>query len=329
MPSSMSRIQRSPQLFHCRRSAPLTSRIPTKSAATLIVALFLVAPAFANSSEGGSRGIPPTVLLVGDSWAEFMWQFRTLQNTFSDNGYPNLVEDGSSTAISGSTVAEWTQPSWLQSITDALESQPSIEVVQVTFGGNDFLAGQSGGGWYVDISSQDLETLYGQILADAEIVIDHIFSVRPDIEILISLYDYVNFVESNPITCLGPWNDLGNPTPLQVNTAAAELQTRVNTFAAGRDRVTSIGHMGLMQFSYGFPDDGIAPGDIPLPGDLSLPSPIASMFLGLDCIHLSDAGYRILGQNLWDQFYGPLFVGTIFSDGFESGDLTLWSSTSP
>ena len=88
-----------------------------------------------------------------------MWGNRTLRDVFADNGRADVVEEGATTAISGSTAAEWSQPGFLQLITDALDTTHTIDTVQLTIGGNDFLAGQSGGGWHTGISQQDLDNL--------------------------------------------------------------------------------------------------------------------------------------------------------------------------
>jgi hypothetical protein len=88
------------------------------------------------------------VLLVGDSWAELMWFNQSLRTVFAEEGHPEILEKGDVTALGGTTAAEWTTPSFLQLITDELDANPTLEVVQLTLGGNDFLAGQPGGGWY-------------------------------------------------------------------------------------------------------------------------------------------------------------------------------------
>jgi len=175
----------------------------------LLLSLTLVAP------QPALGGAVERVLLVGDSWADFMWINRTLQNVFADNGRPDIAEQGGATAISGSTAAEWAQPSMLQLITDELNARPTVDVVQLTVGGNDFLAGQSEGGWYVGMPQQDLDALYDQILTDSATVIDHILAHDPEIEIVLSLYDYVNFIGSIDIGfgCVSRWNWLLYTSP--------------------------------------------------------------------------------------------------------------------
>lgn len=273
------------------------------------------------------------VLLVGDSWSEFMWLDRSLRDGFAANGRPDIVEEGAVTAISGSTAAEWSEAGMLQLISDELAQNPTIDTVQLTLGGNDFLAGQPGGGWWTGISAVEEEALFDQIIADAATVMDFILALDPDLEIVVSLYDYTNFVESLGgilgFLCNPTFNDLGQPTPLEINAAGGRLQDRVDTLIASRPRVVGVRHYGLMQFTFGFPDEGIPPGQLLPPGDLSRPSPIEAMRLGADCFHVSSAGNDVLVQNLWDSYYDQRFNGTLWRDGFESGDTAAWSASVP
>ncbi len=285
-----------------------------------------LAPAQSPAADSASeRGGTVKVLMVGDSWAEFMWVAGSLRTIFAANGHPEILEEGGTTAISGSTAAEWAQPEFLALISDALANHPEVEVVQLTIGGNDFLAGQPGGGWHTGMSAEDFTALQAQVLGHAETVVDHILSIRPGLHVLLSQYDYTNFVDSLLPQCPGTFNDLGQPTPLQINTAATQLQDQVEAFAATRSRVTSVRFLGLMQFHFGFPDEGIEPGDLIPPGDLSRPSPLPSMFLQSDCFHLGGSGYDLIAQHLWDGFYALQLTGLLFTDGFESGDLSAWT----
>jgi hypothetical protein len=270
------------------------------------------------------------VLLVGDSWAEIMWNVGTIDAVFDSHGRSDLNAKGDVTAISGSKASEWAQPASLLAITNELDANPSIEVVQLVIGGNDFLAGQSGGGWYQGMGDVAEAALFAQIVADIETVVDHILAHDPDIKVLVSSYDYTNFVESlsgiNGAVCTAYWNDLGQPTPVQINTAGAELEVAREAMLATKERTASIEHYGYMQWAFGYSSLGISPGDLTPPGDITLPSPPEAMALGADCTHLDPAGYVVVVEHLWDDFYVSHFE-LISEDGFESGDLTGWSAS--
>ncbi|MEM6454322.1 MAG: hypothetical protein AAF772_04435 [Acidobacteriota bacterium] len=288
-----------------------------------------LAAARAQSDAPTEGGAGPRVLLVGDSWTEFMWVNRNVRDMFAAQGRADLVELGGATTISGSTAEDWVTPGNLAEITDALANNPTIDVVQLTIGGNDFLAGQSGGGWFAGIDDVSRDALLAQITGDVGTVIDHILGLDPNIWIVLSLYDYPNFVESRFgllfFTCDDLWDDLGQPTPREINDAGVLLEDAVDAVVATRPRVLSVRHGGTMQEAFGFSDMGIAPGALPRPGDLDLQSPIESMFLQADCIHLRPSGYDEIVLNLWNGAYRWLYEERMFFDGFETGDAVRWS----
>ncbi|MEM6795762.1 MAG: hypothetical protein AAF725_17435, partial [Acidobacteriota bacterium] len=117
-------------------------------------------------------------------------------------------------------------------------------------------------------------------------------------------------------------------TPRQVNDALNRLHDGVAAAFAANPRVTVIDHRGLMQLTFGFPDESIPPGTLAPPGDLDRPSPRQALD---DCIHLLPAGLTAVGQRLWLRYYDRRFNGAspIFADGFEGGDTDAWSESSP
>ena len=251
---------------------------------------------------------------MGDSWAEFFWLNGSIGEVFAAQGHVDILEKGDATTVAGSTAAEWVQPDQLQIIADELAANPTIDIVQLTIGGNDFLAGMPGGGWYAGISAAEEEALVQRILGDIRTVIDFILDLDPNYRILLSFYDYPNFEESLSrilsFSCSGFFNDLNQPTTQEINQAFQSFNQRLGTLADPSPRISLVDHTGLMQFFFGFPNNGIAPQTIQPPGDLSLPSPIDAMFLSADCIHLSQNGYLLVAQNLWQHFYKDHFCVT-------------------
>lgn len=299
--------------------------------ATATLLLFATASSLpaATLAPGGTSDY--RVLLVGDSWAWFMWLDRTLRGVFADNGHPEILEKGDNTTILGSTAAEWADPSSLQLITDELDANPTIDVVQLTVGGNDFLAGQSGGGWYVGMPPGDKAALFARIEADIATIVDHLLAHDPDIRVLVSLYDYPNFVESLVgllgASCTGYWEDMNEPTPLEINTVMTELIDRADQLLVSRPRGRQSRNLGWMQYLYGY--GPFPPGELTPPGDPTLPSPPEAMrFFQADCIHLSGDGHEGIVQHVWDDYYDEAFFG-IFGDGFESGDTSAWAGGVP
>ncbi|WP_395377375.1 GDSL-type esterase/lipase family protein [Marinicella sp. W31] len=258
------------------------------------------------------------VLIVGDSWAEQQWQDQSHNMVFTANGHPDITALGDTTAISGSTAADWIAPTELQRIADALDNNPDIDIVQLTIGGNDFLDA-----WRADFTPMQTLTLQQQIQTDIQTIVDFILAQDPNIEIILSFYDYPNFVDTiggfTGIICNNLHTDLAQPTPLELNTAARDFEQAYTQIADNLSRVYHVSHAGSMQNTFGFPDDNILPGDILPPGDLNLPSPVASMrvtFTVVDCFHLGAQGYDVLIQNLYDDYFQEKF-DTIFRTAFD------------
>ena len=280
----------------------------------LVFAMFLLAAVPSFSVAQTTR-----LLIVGDSWAEEQWLDGSHQRIFNANGFSQFSADGSSTTESGTTAAEWSSPEFLQRITDALIAQPSIDTVQLTVGGNDFLDA-----WNTSLTPTQEADLQMAILDDLIVITEFILNQRADIEIVLSFYDYPNFVDTlgglvGAFFCQPLYNDLGQPTPFEINTAASEF-IDVYRQLADDARIHFVNHAGLMQFVFGFPDQNILPGDLPPPGDLALPSPVESLRSRLapndDCFHLSAQGYDVLVENLFDQYLFARLDG-IFKSGFE------------
>jgi hypothetical protein len=267
------------------------------------------------------------VLLVGDSWSFYMYLDQTLERLFDRRGHGDLRAVGARTARSGSKAKHWTAPDYLVRIDEELAANPTIGVVQVTLGGNDFLAGENGGGWYATMTQQDEDALLATVVANLQVVLDHIHQVDPTLEIVVSLYDYPNFVESltglGAIFCVDLWEDLDRPTPEEINLAALRFEDAVANALNSRPRTTYVRHLGTQQFRYGYPSLEIAPFTLQPPGDLQIPSPPEAMrYGGADCFHLRKTSYDLLADNLWREFYGPLLDGELSQLDFETS--TVW-----
>lgn len=274
----------------------------------------------------------PSVMLVGDSWARQMYDDGAMESALAAAGHGEVAVLGDATAISGSTAQEWANATMLELLTDELAAHPETEAVVLFLGGNDLLAGESGGGWYVGMPPAAETALFDAIESDLATIVDAVLAADADVEVVLSSYDYPNFVETlsglGAFVCVPLWQDLGEPTPLEINTTTSLLDQRHAAIAATRPRVDAVSHWGLMQVVFGYPSLGIDPGELALPGDLTLPSPPQAMRLfGSDCFHLRASGYTAVAGRLWDEALERIVLG-IFADGFESGGLGAWSASS-
>jgi lysophospholipase L1-like esterase len=254
------------------------------------------------------------VLIVGDSWSAYSVAYGSLNASFASFGHGNMRAIGSTTAISGSTAADWTKPSYQRLIVDALNLNPDIEVVHLTIGGNDFFAG-----WSVSMGANAETALFKGIADDVLNVVEFIKAQDPQLQVVLSTYDYPNFDEmlaANPFYSF-LWAAMGFPTPLELNTAAVRGQRLIGKSLIGADRIKIIHHFGLAHFLRGYARLGIAPRSLPQPrqwsksgktpvagGDLSLNGTPEWMY---DAIHLNSTGYFWVAQHCTALYYDAWF----------------------
>jgi hypothetical protein len=131
------------------------------------------------------------------------------------------------------------------------------------------------------------------------------------------------------------WSSYDHPRPLpigtetEVNAAGADFQNYAQALDIAKGAsLTAIDFNGLMQESYGFdgvqytiydPAFAIPAGDPSLP-DPPLPSPNAAYF---DSIHLPAAGYLLLAEEHYLQFYS-LYLGPVPVPVFAPFGQAVW-----
>ena len=163
-----------------------------KPIAAVLLLLVLAGAAFAPPPQNQPEPVT-RVLLVGDSWAGRMWGARTYRQVFAQFGHADVLEDGELIGAGG-TAAVWATDEALDLLREKLANEPSIDVVVITLGGNDMLAGACCGGWHAGLSGEGETALFDQIEDDLLAVISAALSVRANIEVLLNGYDYPNAV---------------------------------------------------------------------------------------------------------------------------------------
>ncbi|MFO0947275.1 MAG: hypothetical protein U1D30_15255 [Planctomycetota bacterium] len=165
-----------------RRSIPQTRRTPFDSRF--------------NVENLEERLVMARVVTIGDSWA---WLVAAnapgtapaapgFGNSLGSvlAGYGVSVYNGS---FGGGTAAQHAAD--LQGITDRINANPDAEIVYLSSGGNDLLLGLLGGGFY--IGNPNNASVYASIANNVNTIVNHILSLKPDIQVVIAGYDYPNF----------------------------------------------------------------------------------------------------------------------------------------
>ena len=298
-------------------------------------------------------GAGARVLLAGDSWAQFMWDDDAHNEIFDKFGHadklavsrslgsnPGASYTGPEYAISGSEVREWVRTAsypWVANVVAALQAQPSIDTVVFSLGGNDILAGRSGGGWYKDM---DLDVpgaenaLFTRVQTDSDFIVQNFLAVRPQIDVLVSSYEYPNF----NVSALWCWiyacpkrDDLSRDpvnarvTDGELNAMNSAVEARRIAWTNANPRLYFDHGVGEMHHYYG---DGVAaPGTLPRPGQIApayAPFPggnparpslrenfRSSSGIPADPIHLDAEGYLYKIGVQTESYFFPRFRGTL------------------
>jgi hypothetical protein len=310
----------------------------------------------------------PRVLIAGDSWAQFMWDDDTHNQIFDKFGHadkravsrslgsnPGPGYSGPEYAISGSEAREWVNSAsypWVGNVVSELQALPSIDSVVLSIGGNDILAGRSGGGWYKDMDldvpgSED--ALFARVLQHSDAIVQSLVDVRPQINVIISSYEYPNFNVS-PLWC---WiyacpkrNDLSRDpanalvTDAEINAMNLDVEARRMGWTNGDPRLAFDHGVGEMHHYYG--DGQSAAGVLPRPGQLApayQPFPAGnparpslrenfrlSSGISADPIHLDAEGYLYkVGVQAETHFF-PRFRGQVSASlPSQGGDFDGWT----
>lgn len=258
------------------------------------------------------------VLLVGDSWAFFMGVDQTINKVFDDWGFPEYeFKTNLTLAENGATTNDFLSPTKQGEIANQLISNPSIDFVHLSIGGNDVL-----GNWKSQTFTQaQTDSLVQQVEDSIYAVIDFIKGIRPDVKIVYSGYAYPNFGEvihdqliptAHPF--YGTWDDMEQPTFIEINSILNKFSDDLLAHFANDPRVSFTKATGITQYTFGQIDPlSISPGGTYLPFTVSLPegnpnypSPKESMRdygITKDCFHLSKKGFYDFISYTAQKFY--------------------------
>jgi len=256
------------------------------------------------------------ILIVGDSWAASiatravgMNGFGAFDSILAQNGIPYATQ-GEVTAWGGRKASDWVKPENLRKITDELKRYPSIDIVHLIIGGNDFLAVATKGKSIAAYTAEERATFWDAIEADIQTIVNHCLAQRPGMKVLISDYDYLDAAKAQAAY---PQFSFGGATPRELNDAFIELGRRKLTIAQRTEGCYYVSNWGALQCAYDSPPSGLpAPGGPPdyMPyagGDPDKPMP-AEAHVG-DGIHPTDPAHRKLLQRCVDQFYRAWLEG--------------------
>lgn len=275
----------------------------------------LIIIAVVSTLFSGCKNIDPgaRVMLIGDSWAQLMCINGSFSDALKKLGKAQTGINCQGTTLVGTTAEYWSNSGRLKAVAGAMLVSKNLETIYISLGGNDLL-----GFWNRNTTEQEEKQQFAVIQANILKVVDFIHALRPNVKIVLSSYDYVNFqyfLKNQTVqSYVDIYNRMGQPTAEELNNASARLEKVKAEIALKRPNVMYVNNMGLMQYYYGQSDFGVAPQSTPLPGQApsfdpfmggrpDLPGPheafaAISQINVTDPYHLNKAAYLLFAQNI-------------------------------
>ena len=286
------------------------------------------------------------VITIGDSWAGFI--ANGAPGSEADTGTGNALQTILDRNTSGKTV--YNGSFYGGTTVDHLDQFGSIisrinysgaTIVYLSTGGNDLLAGKFGDGMY--LGHPDQEGLFDEVMGRIGQIVNRILDIRPDIQVVIGGYDYVNMWDTdltdgglgrllrqnyglgldgtgylgvNDLEYAARLEDVYRPQQQQFGELLRDVEQLRGELGADSRRVHFVKNLGVNNEAYGY--DGIfgtVPAGLPRSDYDDYPVTLARMGSGgEDPIHLDTTGYELVSQNCYDEF---------FETAFEDGVLAL------
>jgi len=303
---------------------------------TLCIAVLLsTGNAFSQCSETTTT----RVLLLGDSWANFLNLDQTINDALRNAGHSGkkfttsftLSENGANT---WDFVASGGKQEEIQSMIDA---NPQIDMIHLSIGGNDLL-----GNWNVSMTQAETDLLLQEVTDRLMDIIEFLQNTRPGMRVFWAGYTYPNFgevIDASPFSphpFFSAWDDMGQPDFATINNLLNVYSDTVLSIAENDPQLDFVPAQAILQHTYGQQQAlGIAPGgtymqfEPVLPyGFPSYPSPIESMrtqFFFTDAFHLSPDAYLDMLNYQTQKFYQKFFMDDMYllsEGGQKDGSVT-------
>lgn len=271
--------------------------------ATLLACLLMASTAQAATQR---------ILVVGDSWSYYaaIPEWGDLEAILDEQGYGEYTIDYTQTAQSGSKASDWVggnKTYTLETITERLDAYPTIDIVLLIIGGNDFLNQTND----TDISlwtPAQREAMYAEIIDDIETMLTHILNVRSDIKVVLCGYSHLDVAKMGSAYGF----TFGGMSQQDFNTYFAELGALKRDLCLQYPRSVYVQNFGYLQWFYG-DTPTYAAQTVPFPG----PHPFYDVFpggdltqrgapagLNTDGVHLSVAGQEQVNRRLIQEIIG-------------------------
>ena len=283
-----------------------------------IFTLFTLLVVFTQISFSQCDSSVTKIMMIGDSWSSFPYNFSSFENNLDRYGYTNvnMYSNTTNLSISGAVTANFLTAASKTDVQNELNAHPDVELINLSIGGNDIL-----NEWNKSMDSLTTDSLIDAMVDRVDSIIMNLKTMKPGVKIYVPGYDYANF-EEVIMTFAAPtfhlfysrWNGMGKPNFIEINTLLAKASKKFEALANSHNEVYYNNALGLMQYLYGQATPlGVAPSgtypakSVPLPGGrLDYPTPKIMMndyTAFRDCFHLSSQGFDDFYSYHFQKFY--------------------------
>jgi hypothetical protein len=203
------------------------------------------------------------VMVAGDSWAFLGCIFGSMGFALHDEKSKLVMHESClQTSRIGAEARDWESSSEHRRVTRQLKADPSIKVVYLSLGGNDMLSQ-----WKKSTSESEELAMFSAVYDGVLRVANQYLSLRPDIQVVISGYDYPFFRNDTRISMYRKaFRRMQEPLPEQINRGLVRYNRAMVGLEEENPRIQYIHHLGLAHYHEGVCSKGISPG-VTLPPD--------------------------------------------------------------
>ncbi|MEQ9379721.1 MAG: choice-of-anchor D domain-containing protein, partial [Pirellulales bacterium] len=271
------------------------------------------------------------IVTIGDSWA-WLIAANGPGSAPAAPGFTNSFQQMLDTFHPGSTVYNESFGGGLAAqhvvdlagITSRINAHPDADIVWLSSGGNDIVGGSFVGGYTTLLNGAQKDALKNRIVNDVTTIANHILSIRPDIQVVIEGYDYINIWDTYSPVSAGDGNrvglygivryDTGFPQfdhaqnlaqNADFNSFMKDVGTGKNSIGINNSRIHYINNFGFHSSTFGYSGFlGNVPGTGSFPPDQYSALPTDDSFMNNgDPIHLNSAGYLNLTLRAQQEFF--------------------------
>lgn len=281
---------------------------------------------YQSNAQTSCDTVTNRILMIGDSWSNFPVGFGSFPKNLDRFGYTNIGMFSNTTdlSINGAVTADFLSPAGKAAVQSAIISNPTIEVVNLSIGGNDMLDT-----WNNSMDSLTTDSLLDATMGRVDSIIDYLLALKPTLKIFIPGYDFANFgevIQTYSLPALhffySRWNGMGQPDFVEMNKLLTRASDKFSELANTNSQVTYNNALGLMQYLHGQTSPlGISPGgtyppfSVPFPGGrMDYPTPKVRMndyILFQDCFHLSSEGFDEFYTYHFESYYWNYLRGKV------------------